>query len=520
MERRQFINNLIALGKRPSLADGVPLVVEGGIEPYTTPLTLEDVLHLYRRAGFGATMAQARAQVGRQAADVVNDLLGTGDEPPHDAPGPWVDTWTENPQGADLQTRLAIERSWDANMANLANWWIGRMASDTTSIEKLTLFWSSHWVTEFGFDNTFSIPQMLFRQMQIFRTKRLGDLREMALDVTLDPAMLNYLGGTYNIKGRANENYARELMELFLTGIGWYTEGDVKEAARVLTGWRTQRFSDEPAPNDKYVSWFDAAAHDIGAKQFLGQTIPARTEDNNTAFQVKFDEVFKLIQIIFDVRADAVSGFIADKAYRYFVYSSPTEVDPVFLADLEAAYRNADFDLRALFATMFTSAHFFDPAIRGAQITTPLEYIAGLQRRLGKGLANPYRWADDMDQPVMDPPTVAGWPGYRSWISTNTYPVRRTLARTLIQSMSDAEVNAWIRTFDDYDDARKFTANVVTFLLPVAVSQERMDYYLQALLQNAPDYDWPSILTDASAAAKRTRDLLITLSKAPDFQLC
>ena len=290
--------------------------------------------------------------------------------------------------------------------------------------------------------------------------------------------------------------------------------------ARVLTGWRSQRYSDEPAPNDKYQTWFDAGAHDTGAKQFLGQTIAARTEDNNTAFQVKYDEVFRLIQIIFEVRPDAVSSFIAEKLYRYYVYSSQTEVDPAFIADLAQAYRDADFNLRSLYKTLFSSAHFFDPAIRGAQIKTPMEFMAGLMRQLGASMNGLWDWAYDMDQSVMDPTTVAGWPGYRSWISTNTYPVRRTFARDLIQGMSDADVNTWIRTVDDFDDAHKFTANVVQFLLPVAVSEERQDYYLQALLQGAPDYDWPVILDDPSAAAKRTRDLLITISRAPDFQLC
>jgi len=520
MERRELLANLFGLGRRPSLGDGTVLKVEGGIEPYAEPLTLEDVLHLFRRVGFAATMDQARSHVGRQAVDVVEEILGTGNEPDPEAPGPWVDSWTENPLGADLQTRNGIYRAWGNNMRSLADWWLGRMAGDATAIEKLTLFWSSHWTTEYSFDNTNSLPQLLYRQLVMFRRMRNGDLRDLALEVTLDPGMLYYLGGTYNTAGAPNENYARELLELYLTGIGWYTEGDVQEGARVLTGWRTQRYSDEPAPNDKYKTWFDAGAHDTGAKQFLGQTIAARTQDNNTAFQVKFDEVYRLIQIIFEVRPEAVSSFIAEKLYRYYVYSSAGDVDPEFVAALAEQYRSADFNLRSLYKTLFSSAHFFDPAVRGAQIKTPMEYMAGLMRQLGTSANDIWDWAYDMDQSVMDPPTVAGWPGYRSWISTNTYPIRRTFARDLIQRMSDAAVNTWIRTFDDHDDAHKFTANVVRYLLPVPVSEERQNYYLQALLQGAPDYDWPVILDDASAAAKRTRDLLITISRAPDFQLC
>lgn len=520
MERRQLFSNIFGLGARGVSPVAPNFMVEGGIEPHTEPLTRDDVYHLLRRMGFGATHEQAETFIGKTAAEVVDQLLGLDNEPAPESPGAWVDVWTEDPQGADLQTRFAIWKSWDLNMQKLANWWLEKMTGDETAVEKITLFWTSHWVSEFEFDNTNSIPQMLYRQYLLLRERRLGDLREMALEVTVDSTMLNYLGGTFNVVGAPNENYARELMELFLTGLGWYTEGDVQQAARVLTGWRTQKFSDEPAPNDKYISWFDAAKHDTGAKQFMGQTIPARTVDNNTSFQVKNEEVLGLINIIFDVRPEAVSAFIAEKAYRFFIYSSSGEVDPDFINELAEEYRNSNFNLRALFRALFTSKHFYAPEIRGVQIKTPIEYITSFQRQLGQTSDDPQLWALRMDQHVMDPPNVSGWPGYRSWISTNTYPVRRQFARHLIDRIDDTGLNIWIKKFDEYDDVYKFVAGVVGFLLPVDVSQERMDFYVASLLQAAPDYDWPLILDDPAAAAARTRNLLITISKAPDFQLC
>lgn len=520
MNRRAVFTSLLRGMRREELADAQPMILEAGAEEYTQPLTLDDALHLLRRTGFGPSYTQAASLVGRTAADVVEELLGDDNEPAPESPGAWVDVWTEDPQGADLATRNQILRQWDVNMSAFAKWWLGRMTNDPSMIEKITLFWSGHWVTEYEFDETHSIPQMLYRQYLMFRRNRLLNMRTMALDVTTDAAMLYFLGGTFNSVGTANENYARELMELFLTGLGWYTEGDVKEGARVLTGWRTQMFSDAPAPNGKYESWFDAAAHDIGAKQYLGVTIPARTEDNNTAFQVREEEVGRIIEILHTARAEAVSTFIASKVYKYFVYSSPGDVPTQFIADIATTFRNADFKLRALFKAMFTSAHFFDPALRGAQIKTPIEYLTGLQRQLGVTIANPDVWVANMDQPVMDPPNVSGWAGYRTWISTNTYPVRRSLAAELIKSMSDEQCGTFISQFPDYTDAKIFVAGVVQFMLPVPVSQTRMDFYLSALLQGAPDYDWPSILADEGAAGGRLRNLLTTISKAPDFQLC
>jgi uncharacterized protein (DUF1800 family) len=520
MNRRALFTSLVDGMRRDNSPDAPPVILEAGAEPYTTPLTYEDALHLLRRTGFGPSHVQAKAMVGRMAADVVEELLGLDNEPDPPSPGAWIDTWTEDPDGADLATRNQIERQWINSMSAFGKWWIGRMVADETCVEKTTLFWSSHWVSEFDFDNTNSVPQMLYRQYLTLRKHRLDDLRQLALEITLDSAMLFYLGGTFNTVGKPNENYARELMELFLTGIGWYTEGDVKEAARVLTGWRTQRYSDAPAPNGKYVSWFDAGAHDIGAKQFLGVTIPARTEDTNTAFQVREEEVLRIIEILHTARAEAVSRFIATKVYKYFVYSSAGDVDEKFISDVAQKFRDADFRLRDLFKVVFSSAHFFDPALRGAQIKTPIEFVAGLNRLFGATTGNPQDWVDKMDQPVMDPPNVSGWPGYRSWISTNTYPVRRRYASDLIKTLTDAQAVAFIKLFDDYTDVRKLVKNVSVLIFPVAISQTRLDYYMGSLLQGAPDYDWPAILQNPTSAGSKIRNMLTTMSKAPDFQLC
>ena len=520
MDRRSVLASLVRGMQRYEVSDTEPLVLEAGAEEYTTPLTLADALHLLRRAGFAPSYSFAQSFVGKTAAEAVDMLLGADDEPAPASPGSWIDAWTEDPMGADLATRNQIYRQWDNSMAALSKWWLDLMTADTKIVEKTTLIWTGHWVTEYEFDNTNSIPQMLYRQYLMFRKNRLLRLPTMAVDVATDAAMLYYLGGTFNSVGTANENYAREQMELFLTGLGWYTEGDVKEAARVLTGWRTQQFSDAPAPNGKYVSWFDAAAHDTGAKQFMGVTIPARTVDNNTAYQVREEEVLRVIEIIHSARPEAVSRFIATKVYKYFVYSSAADVPAQFIEDVALKLRDANFTLRALFKAVFTSAHFFDPALRGAQIKTPIEYLVGLQRQLGATISNPQNWIAAMDQAMMDPPNVSGWPGYRSWISTNTYPVRRSLAGELIKTMTDTQCMQFIEQFPDNTNAKKFVENVIQFIFPVTISQTRSEFYLSALLQGAPDYDWPSILADEAAAGGRLRNLLTTMSKAPDFQLC
>lgn len=521
MDRRAFFQEFNHLGKRATSPVVLDLEVQGGIEPYESVLTRQDVYHLLRRMGFGPSHARVATLVGKTAGEAVDILLAKDQVDVSAVPGPWVDSITEDPMGADLQTRFSIWGTWRRNMDMLATWWLDRMAADGTAAEKTTLFWTSHFAVEFSFDETFTPPPMLYRMYKMLYRDRLGMFKDLALDVTLDNSMLNYLGGTLNKVGKPNENYGRELMELYTTGIGHYTEGDVKEAARVLTGWKSNRYNDEPMPNGAFESFFWAADHDIGAKTIMGRDIPARTVDNNTAFQVRNEEIKGLIDIIHTQRPEAVSRFIAGKAYRFFIYSSPHAIDQTYLEALAKVFRESDFNLHTMFRTMFTSAHFFDPAIRGCQIKTPIEYVAGLMHQLGVSIKDSAKWTAQMDQEVMDPPNVAAWPGYRAWMSTNTYPVRRSVSQLIIDEVSDAGLYTFMQSFDGFANVRDFVSNVVDYFLPMPVSASRMDNYVSALLgTGTPEYEWPAISSGAATASPRMRQLLKHLTKAPDFQLC
>jgi len=521
MNRRELFSSLLRSSAQRQSIDGPPLVTDASLEPYTSPLTLEEVYHLLRRLGYGATVQQAAGYVGKTAEVVVEELLGTNSETEPTKPGAWVDAVTENPAGADLQTRGAIWSAWRSNMAAFNNWWLKAMAADSKGVERIASFWNAHFISEFSFDSETMIPpQSLYRQYLTLRKDRLADFRQLVLDISIDNSMVFYLGGNLNKVGKPNENFARELMELFTTGIGWYTEGDVKEAARVMTGWKSAFFNDEPANNGYYSSYFVPTDHDAGQKTVLGSSIAARTADNNTEYQVKMEEVLKLIEIIHEARPEAVSRFISAKLYEFFVYASPVDVNSAFVEDLAKVFRDSNFTVRPVLKAMFTSTHFFDPAMRGAQIKTPIECVAGLMRQLGVVVNDGATWTAKMDQTIYDAPDVSGWPGHHYWISTNTYPVRRQFARTVINAMTDAQVTAFIKQFPDHKDVHKFTKNVCAYLLPLPLSDERYKNYEAALLSGAPDYDWPLIVNDQATAAARVRNFLVAISKAPDFQLC
>lgn len=493
-----------------------------GLEPYSTPLTLNQSYHLLRRITFAPTVAIANQLVGKTADEAVELLLGSGNDTPPTAPA-WIDSMTENPAGADIFTRNSIQGQWRTYYSDLIRWWTELMRKEgATAVEKLTQFWSSHFTTEFSIDEGYIPPQQLYRQNKLIRESRLGNFRQFAKDITLDGAMLIYLGGILNTKKSPNENYGRELMELFTCGLGQYSEGDVKEAARVLTGWRVGQFSDEPKPNGGYETYFRPTDHDTGSKQILGTSIVARDNDTNTEYLVKIQEINKLIDIIFDVRGDAIARFISRKIYRYFVYSNPSATDEAVIEQMATVFKQNNFQIRPLIAALLKSAHFFDDANIGVQIKTPVEYVVGFARQLGKPFVSDAGSSmASMEQTLMDPPNVSGWEGYRRWISTKTYPNRRQFATALLTTMSDQELLDLAKQFSDYTNPDKLTAALEAYFLPKPVIASRHKYYLEeALLQKQPIYEWQAMLTNGTSAARGIKAVITAFIKAPDFHLC
>ena len=212
MNRRNFF--ISVLKPREALA--------AGLGEYTVPLDRQKAYLLLRRLSFGPTLAQTEQLIGKTAREAVEMLLGDGTAALPNSPGAWVDSATENPEGADIYTEQQIKATWGNNFKNLQAWWAELMRAESGILrEKLTLFWSGHLTSEFNADGAYTIPQLLYKQNQLLRASSLGNFKKLIMDITLDGAMVSYLGGDLNSKGKPNENYAREVMELFTTGIGW-----------------------------------------------------------------------------------------------------------------------------------------------------------------------------------------------------------------------------------------------------------------------------------------------------------
>jgi len=287
----------------------------------------------------------------------------------------------------------------------IAAWWADRMVStDRPLQEKMALFWHGHFAT--GADKVRDYRKMLV-QLELFHQKGTGNFRELLIAVAQDPAMLVFLDAGQNVKGAPNENFGREVMELFTMGVGSYSEHDIREAARAFTGWT----------NDDLRFKLDEAKHDTGEKEFLGR-------------RGNFDGV-DVLNVILDQKVTA--NFIAGKIYRYFARD---DFSPVLQERLGAVLRENDYELKPLLRTIFLSRDFYSEPSVGTRIKGPVDLIVSMCRELGvkrlPGVPDFNSACGELGQVLLNPPTVAGWAQGRSWITPGMLLARGNLARQML----------------------------------------------------------------------------------------
>lgn len=284
-------------------------------------------------------------------------------------------------------------------------WWANRMLSSNAPLqEKMALFWHGHYAIN---ESKVRDYRKLLTQLSLFHDKGTGNFRELMVAVAQDPAMLSFLDAGVNVKGAPNENFAREIMELFTMGVGHYGETDIREAARAFTGW-----------NYVDVNFVvNAEQHDGGEKQFLGQ-------------RGNFDGV-QIIDIIMEQPATA--DFIAGKLYRYFVRD---ELSSSLQTELGKLLRDADYELAPFLETLFMSEDFYSTQSMGTQIKSPVQLAVSTYRKLGlqsvPGIPDFNQATSALGQYLFRPPTVAGWAGGRSWITPGLLLERGNFARDLL----------------------------------------------------------------------------------------
>jgi uncharacterized protein (DUF1800 family) len=524
---------------------------QSDLTPYSGSWTLSEVKHLLRRTMFGSPKADSDYFVSAGLTSTINELLT-----PASPPSPPLWTYDANyidPNVAQGQTWIAAPFDNSANsyrMKSFKAWWTGLMLNQQRSIvEKMTLFWSNHFSTE---TNVVGDARYSYATNALCRQYALGNFKTLTNHITVDPGMLKYLNGNANTNTAPDENYGRELQELFTVGKDangnpYYSQGDVEAAAHVLTGFRIN--------SSTITSYFDSTRHDPTNKTFSAYY-------NNTVIAGQSgaagaNELDDLLDMIFS--KDEVSLNICRKLYRFFVYyeiDAFTETN--IIQPLASVFRSNNYDIIPVLNALFSSEHFFDPLNRGCLIKTPVDLLISFCRDYGVIFPDPSSdliaqytlWLKVQQsttllaQNIGDPPNVAGWPAYYQepqfhelWINSVTLPYRNQFTDGMITAGINgsghniiADVVAYTATLNFPDDPNLLIQEVIDRHYSEDVSQTVKDYLKSILLSGQiSDSYWtsawnayisdPTNATNLNIVKTRLRSMYIYLMDLAEYQL-
>jgi uncharacterized protein (DUF1800 family) len=412
--------------------------------------------HLLRRAGFGTSREELEAYAARPYEEVVEDLIHPERQPDLDE---------------DVLARYYPHLG--ANIDNPPSWngrWVWRMVNSKRPLEeKMALFW--HHVFATGWTKSEHTPTMV-RHIEMLRRNGLANFRTLLLELSRDPAMLYWLDNNENHAQSINENYGREILELFSMGIGNYTEQDIKECARAFTGW-TFEHAIPLYPYGHYDSKFvyRAEDHDDGVKTFLGET-----------GRFNGDDIVDIIS-----RQEATARFICRHLYNFFVadeqqvpaWSVTDPVDPAAIKTLMQAFRDSDADIRSVMRVLFNSDFF--KAARFTRVKAPIELVAGVIKLTGThrdvepGLAAFDSATRVMGQTLMDPPTVEGWHTGKEWIDGGTLTERINFAVSQVSDLDKPGPRSIVRRLEDFGrplSPEETVDNILDLVGPLEVQPE------------------------------------------------
>ncbi len=439
--------------------------------------------HLLRRAGFGPAPGELDARLADGYEATVRSLLEPGGD---DGLG-----------DVDRQIGEVLDFG---NIDDVRTWWIYRMIhSRRPLVEKMAFFWHGHFATANG---KVGNPFLMYRQNQLFREHGLGPFGELLMRVAQDPAMLLWLDGASNRKAHPNENFAREVMELFTFGPGLYSERDVQEAARAFTGWGLRDGS----------FFFNPAEHDFGSKTFLGRE---GTWDGSDVLRILAEH-------------PATAERLTAKLFAFVAYDG---ADARTLGPFVAEWKATRGDLREVLRSIFLSTAFSSPRAYRANVKSPAEFVIGSVRALGGTIAPRQVGAlmARMGQDLFNPPSVKGWDGGAAWISTSTLFERFNFAASITTArgpQGTSHVDP-LRVFEGVTPttARQAVDLVLDRLLDGALAEEARSALLRYL--EAPDpqrarelsANPPATPLDPRLQDEKLRGLLHLVLCAPEYQL-
>ena len=528
-----------------------------GLDPYTGEWTAKEAAHLLRRTGFGLRPEELEQLTGMDLSSAVDLLLE--DRPLPDLPinydyllDPNVRLgapWPGKPLVAGLNLNSYRNRS-------LRAWVMDNIRKERLSArERMVEFWSNH----FGIAAV-GQAQVRYDYHLLLETFALGNFRELIKRIVVDKAMLVFLNGNQNFVESPNENFARELLELFTLGKGPqigegdysnYTEEDVRALARALTGWRT-RYLASTVPGQEPEVYFQANRHDTSDKQLSYHF------NNDVITDAGEEEYKQVVDRIFEQPATAL--YICRKLYRHFVYYKISDqVETDIIVPMARILTQNDFEIRPVLRALFRSQHFYDADNLGPMIKNPLQLVAGLMRSFNhdhqldgfnldqeRRTMNYYFYrAVLMDMDYFNPPSVAGWEAYyqepsfyRIWINSSTLQERTRFTQTMTGingfGVGDGvratyDYLGWIAQIPNATEPNALIAGIVERLLPRPLSAGQLANLKETLIPGLPDFEWtveygehlanPNDEDLAASVAAKLRDLFRAIFGLAEFQL-
>jgi uncharacterized protein (DUF1800 family) len=409
------VRSAIAFAALAALAAGLslsPASVPMASAAAADVLSYDDARHLLNRAGFGATQGEIQRAVGKTREQAVRNLLDGSRTSAVNPPPAWTtDTGAlryprREPDATDIEKKMFQQEQVREGL-ELRGWWVGEMLSTPSPItERMTLFWHNHFVSS---QQKVKLAELMYKQNATLRANALGNFATLLHAIARDPAMVIYLDNAQNRKGSPNENFAREVMELFTVGEGHYSEQDIKEAARAFTGWSLDR------QTGQFV--FRPFIHDYGVKTVLGRT-----------GNLDGDQVLDIL-----LGEPATAEFITRKLWREFVSPDP---DETAIRRIAQRFRDSRYDIKVALHDLFTSDAFYARENRAVLVKSPIELVVGTLRQfdMKPGEVTPFAVAAaGMGQNLFAPPNVKGWPGQETWINASTLLARKQFLERLFR---------------------------------------------------------------------------------------
>jgi len=569
MNRRKSISAILgSSGSKKQRTTAAP--PSASLAPYTGPWTKSQASHLLRRTMFGPNPTQVNECFAKGISETLDTLFDNCVPTPPPirytvSEQPSIFTVFEDPfveYGETWVNEPVIFSSGDDNLDHeisqfrrfsVQSWpFVNFMKPELNIMPKLWIFWHNHFVA-----SDFAFPLTYYEYSKVLEDHAKGNFREFTKDITVDIGMLTYLNGNLNSKEAPNENYARELLELFTVGKGdiagpgdytTFTEQDVQSMSRALTGWTLEFYDNE----SRVRSAFDPEKHDTGEKQLSNRF------NNEIISNGGEDEYKNLIDVIF--QQEAVAKFISRKFYRYFLNHEITDdIEQNIIAPMADIIREDDYEIERALKTLLSSEHFFSEQVVGCMVKNPCDFIMSTTRGLNYefigGPARTYFFAfiwrvlhRELDMGLFFHPTVAGWKAYyqapnyyRWWINTYYLPKRNQISAGCIggglvpylgnqtQIAQLVDLIDYISNIENAHDPNDLIYGITNTVLPYPITEIQKDFLKEIIIPGLPDFEWGveygEFLGDPNNEEKRNaiNNKLVALFRAimemPEFQL-